>query len=300
MKNFLLTLLVFVVTTTVITAQVVSDSLAQIPADTTYWQSEFSAGLNFNQAGFSSNWKAGGVNSVAFGSIIAGKALYQKDRISWDNELELLFGIVRNEGEGTRKSNDRIFLDSKVGYQLNKNWSSYFSVNYLSQFAEGYKYNDDDTQSLISKFMAPGYLTSSLGFEFKPSKEFFLRIGPFSPRFTFMSDNQIINNVPSNYGVLPGDKVRIEWLAMQVFASLDKDLSENLNLKSRYTMFANYETLSMKNIDHRLDLTLTAKISNIINVTFTGISLYDIDQDAAIQYSQGLSLGILYKVGNKK
>lgn len=87
---------------------------------------------------------------------------------------------------------------------------------------------------------------------------------------------------------------------MQVFASLDKDLSENFNLKSRYTMFANYETLSMENIDHRLDLTLTAKISNIMNVTFTGISLYDIDQDAAIQYSQGLSLGILYEVGNKK
>ncbi|WP_339922047.1 DUF3078 domain-containing protein [uncultured Cyclobacterium sp.] len=300
MKNFLLTFLVFVITTTVITAQVVSDSLEQIPADTSYWQSEFSAGLNFNQAGFSSNWKAGGVNSVSFGSIIAGKALYQKEKISWDNELELLFGIVRNEGEGTRKSNDRIFLDSKLGYQLSEKWSSYFSVNYLSQFAEGYKYNEDGTQSLISKFMAPGYLTSSLGFEFKPSKEFFLRIGPFSPRFTFMSDDQIINNVPSNYGVLPGDKVRIEWLAMQVFASLDKDLSENLNLKSRYTMFANYETLSMKNIDHRLDLTLTAKISSIINVTFTGISLYDIDQDAAIQYSQGLSLGILYKVGNKK
>tara|TARA_R110002124_G_scaffold244306_2_gene409411 strand:+ start:834 stop:1742 length:909 start_codon:yes stop_codon:yes gene_type:complete len=302
MKNFLLTLLVFVVALNVVTAQVVSDSQeqAQTPVDTSYWQSEFSAGLNFNQAGFSGNWKSGGVNSVAFGSIIAGKALYQKDKISWDNELELLFGIVRNEGEGTRKSNDRIFLDSKLGYQLSKKWSSYFSVNYLSQFAEGYKYNEDGTQSLISKFMAPGYLTSSLGFEFKPSKEFFLRIGPFSPRFTFVSDNQIINNVPSNYGVLPGETVRIEWLAMQVFASLDKDISENLNLKSRYTMFANYETLSMKNIDHRLDLTLTAKISNIINVTLTGISLYDIDQDPGIQYSQGLALGILYKVGNKK
>ena len=300
MKNLLFALMAYGFMTSGLLAQEVTDSEANTATDTSYWQSEFSAGLNFNQAGFSSNWKAGGVNSVAFGSIVAAKALYMKDRISWDNELELLFGIVRNEGEETRKSNDRIFLDSKVGYQMTEKWSGYFSFNYLSQFAEGYRFNDDDTKSLISKFMAPGYLTSSLGFEFKPSKEFFLRIGPFSPRFTFVTDDQIIANVPSNYGVLPGETVRIEWLAMQVFASLDKNISENLNLKSRYTMFANYETLSMKNIDHRLDITITAKITSIINVTLTGISLYDIDQDPGVQYSQGLALGISYKVGNKK
>jgi len=270
------------------------------PLDTSYWESSFSAGLNFNQAGFSSNWKSGGVNSVAFGSIVAGKALYRKGKLSWDNELELLFGIVRNEGEQTRKSNDRIFLDSKLGYQLSEKWSSYFSMNYLTQFAAGYNFNDDGSRTLISKFMAPGFLTSSLGFEFKPNNTFFLRIGPFSPRFTFVTDPEIINNVPSNYGVLAGDQVRVEWLAMQVFAGLDKDLSENLNLKSRYTMYANYQTLSLENIDHRLDLTITAKITNIISVTLTGIGLYDIDQDPGVQYSQALALGILYKVDNKK
>ena len=90
----------------------------------TSWTSEFSAGLNFNQAAFSGNWKSGGINSLAFSSIIAGKANYAKDRITWDNEVELLFGIVNNEGEGSRKSNDRIFLDSKLGYGLSDNWSS--------------------------------------------------------------------------------------------------------------------------------------------------------------------------------
>jgi hypothetical protein len=277
------------------------DSLAQDTVkDTTYWQSEFSAGLNFNQAGFSSNWKAGGVNSVAFGSIVAGKALYQKDRITWDNELELLFGIVRNQGEQTRKSNDRIFLDSKIGYKLSNNWSSYFSLNYLTQFAEGYEYGPDGERNLISDFMAPGFLTSSIGFEYKPNNEFFVRIGPFSPRFTFVHNPQIIQYVPTNYGVPEGDRIRTEWLALQIFASYDKDITENFNIKSRYMMFANYETLTWDTIDHRLDVTLTAKITDFINVTLTSISLYDIDQDPGIQYSQALALGILYKVSNKK
>lgn len=280
----------------------VSDTipLDTTPLDTTYWQSEFSAGLNFNQAGFSSNWKAGGINSIALGSIIAGKALYMKDRISWDNEIELLYGVVKNDGQSSRKSNDRIFLDSKLGYKVSEFWAAYFSLNFISQFARGYEYDDTGSSTLISDFLAPGFLTSSLGFEYQPSPEFNIRIGPFSPRFTFVNNPEIALAVPTNYGVPIGETTRIEWLAMQIFANYDKNIGENFNIKSRYMLFANYETLAWRNIDHRLDITLTAKITRFINVTMTSISLYDIDQDPGIQFSQALALGILYKVGNKK
>ncbi|GAB3666381.1 DUF3078 domain-containing protein [Echinicola sediminis] len=279
--------------------QVEVDDTVKTASDTSYWVKEFSGGLNFNQAAFSSNWKSGGVNSVALGTILAGKANYAKEKWTWDNQAELLFGVVKNQGEQSRKSNDRIFFDSKVGYKLSKNWGTYFSANFLSQFAKGYNYGEDE-RTLISDFMAPGYLTTSLGIEYKPSNEFNLRIGPFSPRWTFVTNTDIAANVPDNYGVPVGDKVRTEWLALQVFAEWDKDIAENFNIKSRYQMYANYETLSFENIDHRLDVTLTAKITELINVTFTSINLYDIDQDAGIQYSQGLALGILYKVSNKK
>lgn len=274
------------------------DSVAGQTFADTAWTKEFSAGLNFNQAAFSGNWKNGGINSVAFGSIIAGKANYAKDRLTWDNEMELLFGIVSNEGESSRKSNDRIFLDSKLGYKMSGNWSTYFSLNFLSQFAKGYNY-ENDSRTLISNFLAPGYLTSSLGFEYKPNQEFALRLSPFSPRFTFVTDKDLYLTVPENYGVPIGETVRTEWLALQVYATWDKNLTETLNLKSRYQLFANYETLDWKTIDHRLDITLTAKITNLINVTLTSINLYDIDQDPGVQYSQALALGILYKVSNK-
>ncbi|WP_114752618.1 DUF3078 domain-containing protein [Pleomorphovibrio marinus] len=268
--------------------------------DTTFWLSEFSAGLNFNQAGFSANWKAGGINSVAFGGIIAGKALYRKDRFTWDNEMELLYGIVKNEGERTRKSNDRIFLDSKAGYRLTNKWGTFFSLNFLSQFTDGFEFNPDGTTTLISGFMSPGFLTSSLGFEYRPNDEFSLRMGPFSPRLTFVTDPNIIEGEPSNYGVPEGQTIRTEWLAFQLFATWNKDIAENFNIKTRYMMFANYETLNWERIDHRLDLTITAKITSLINVTLTSINLYDFDQDPGVQYSQALALGILYKIDNKK
>src|SRR5690606_21421788 len=219
-KLILFTAFIICCTLYPVMAQDIDPEAGQVPVDTA-WTTEFSAGLNFNQAAFSGNWKSGGINSVAFGSIIAGKANYTKDRLTWDNELELLFGIVNNEGEGTRKSNDRIFLDSKLGYKLTENWGAYFSLNYLSQFAKGYNYNEDGYRTLISDFMSPGFLTSSFGMEYKPNQEFALRLSPFSPRLTFVTNKQLYLTVPENYGVPIGETVRQEWLAFQVYATYD-------------------------------------------------------------------------------
>jgi hypothetical protein len=44
-------------------------------------------------------------------------------------------------------------------------------------------------------------------------------------------------------------------------------------------MFANYETLELKTIDHRLELMLNAKVNRFITVGLGGILLYDYDQD---------------------
>jgi hypothetical protein len=266
-------------------------------ADTSYWLKETSFGLNLNQASFSGNWQGGGVNSIAVGTFLYGRANYAKDKWSWDNTMDFIYGVVKNKEEDARKSNDRIFLDSKIGYELSSNWNYFFAANFLSQFAPGYKFSDND-RTLISKFANPAYLTTSLGLEYKPNDEFSLRLSPFSPRWTFVTDTQLYLNVPDNYGVEIGETVRQEWLAFSVLMEWNKQLSENLNLQLRYQMYGNYETLAFNTIDHRLDLGLTAKVSNLINVSLAAQSIYDIDQDSKIQFSQGLALGIAFKRGN--
>jgi len=50
---------------------------------------------------------------------------------------------VNNEGQGYRKTLDRIYMETKVGHDLNKKWSLTTSINFLSQFAKGYKYDKD-------------------------------------------------------------------------------------------------------------------------------------------------------------
>src|SRR3954462_13725974 len=107
------------------------------------WKKAFRAGLNLNQAAFSSNWKAGGVNSFGFNALLNYKANYKSGRNSWDNEVDMLYGMVNNAGQGYRKTLDRIFLDTRYGYAISDKWDAILAANVLSQFGRGYKYVKD-------------------------------------------------------------------------------------------------------------------------------------------------------------
>ncbi|GAB3333415.1 DUF3078 domain-containing protein [Larkinella ripae] len=271
------------------------DSIKVIPLDTTYWKRSAQFGLNLNQGSFSSNWKGGGVNSVALGAFFNAKSDYMQRRFNWTSEVQLQYGIVKNQGQDSRKNVDRIFLDTKAGHRLSKAWLAFGNLNFLSQFAPGYRYEElasgGERYVLISNFLSPGYLTESVGLEYKPVTYFNLQFGLATLRQTFVTDDSITIGEPARYGVAPGKTVRNEF-AFQLIANFDRNIAQNLNLKARYQLFANYETLNA--IDHRLDVSLTAKINKYVNVNLTGIILYDKDQDDAIQYSQGLAIGFLY------
>jgi hypothetical protein len=269
-------------------------------ADTLRWKKKLNFAMNLNQASFSSNWKAGGINSIGFNSLFNYVANYKEDRRSWDNQIDLAFGFVNNSGQGYRKSLDRIFLDTKYGYELGDIWSLYTSLTFLSQFADGYNYEDDGTSQLISGAFAPAFITSSWGFEYHPVDYFKVRISPFAPRLTIVREpTRFTKSVgPEPYGVDSTSTTRFEILSGMVQAEFNKDIAKNLNLKWRYLLYANYETLEARTIDHRLDVDILAKVSRFINVSLGGILLYDYDQDSGAQFSQVFSLGFLYSFQN--
>ncbi len=264
--------------------------------DTT-WRTSVKFALNFNQAAFSDNWIGGGVNSIAFSSFFNYQAHYRKEDWSWDNEIDLLYGIISSKGQESRKSQDRIYLDSKVGRRLSEKWNAYASLNFLTQFGPGYRYEDNalgiEQALLVSKFMSPGFLTASLGFEYDPNQHFTLRLSPFSSRLTFVNDTAVFQNVEARYGLNAGEKVRRELYALQIQADYDKNLTETINLKARYLLFANYETFSPTNWDHRLELLFSAQLTRFINVSLATILLYDRDQVPDPQISQSLGVGVL-------
>lgn len=279
-------------------------SFSQDAPSDSLWKTKLKAGVNLNQASFSSNWKGGGVNSMGLNSLFTLKASYQKDRNMWDNNIDLLYGFVSNQGQGFRKTVDRIYIDTKYGYKLSDDWNAFTSLNFLSQFAEGYEYvegpNGVEQAVLISDAFAPAFVTYALGIEYHPAEYFQARIAPFASRLTIVNDPQRFVT-PENltpYGVTPPDETRFEALGFQFLGEFNKDIATNLNLQWRYVMFGNYETLQLRTIDHRAEVNLTAQVNKFINVGLGAILVYDYDQDSEVQLSQALTLGFLYTFRN--
>jgi hypothetical protein len=293
-------LLIFIFFTTALAlqAQESTDTTAVKPS---YWKREIIGGINLNQATFSDNWRGGGVNSVAVGLTLSGKALYEKGKVTWVNELQTQLGFLQQGAnqEDFRKNNDRLYLDSKLGYGVSSKWNLFASTNFLSQFIKGYTYSGTDpvVATKISDFFAPAFLTHTFGAEYKPASYFWVRFGVGGFRQTFVVDQSFYEGgVEKVFGVNKGDIVRNE-LGLNLLANFDKNIAENVNLKLMYLMFANYHTAikSSDNINHRIDLTLTAKINSFMNVNLTAVALYNNDMAAKMQFAQTLSLGVAYK-----
>lgn len=281
------------------------DTIAVKP-DTSYWQRSFSGGINFNQASFS-NWTGGGVNSIALGAVVAARALYEKARWSWDNTADLQLGFVNQNGT-SRKAADQIFINSVAGYRVSPRLDLFASGTFTTFFAPGYRYDNlgaNQTRFKVSNFLSPGQLTLAWGVAYKPNDWFAVRVSPFAPRFTFLADQGVrftegADKIPVRnpnaeaYGVAPGKSVRIEWLALQLQAALTRNLSENVSINAKYLLYANYKTLDA--IDHRIDVTLTAKINRYLSTTLAVIALYDEDFSEDWQLQQTLAIGLVYNV----
>lgn len=264
-----------------------------------YWHKNVLFGLNFNQSAFSGNYSAGGVSAVALGSNFDYKVEYNKKPVDFTSETNLIYGISANKGQGARKTNDRIFFDNKISTQFSKKWSFFGALTFESQFTKGYNYQSPNGVGpqipyLISNFMSPGYLTESIGFEYQPAKYFDLRFGTGTARQTFVLDTTIYHNQPSNYGVPIGHTIYNE-LAVQIVAEFNKDLSKNIHLDARYAIFTPY-IQPFAYTSHRVDATLTAKLNRLIAMTVNATILYDKNTSEQIQGTEGLALGVLYKI----
>ncbi len=302
--------------------------IPKLGLEVNYWKHWTKFGINANQSSFSDNWSAGGVNSFALGGTLWHKSDYTRNDFNFVTEVDLKYGKIKNDKQLAKKNIDRVFWDNKMSHKISAKWALFFSLTFESQFDVGYTYmsyketnpdtGEEETKERIkdvqTAFMGPGYFTESFGLEYKPDKTFSLRLGTGTARQTLMIDSrskpltveEYSERYPDNppikadqkkFGLDPGYTIRND-LAFQITANLDRNLTDNLNLKSRYNLFADYKEL--KNPDHRLDVTLSAKVTKLVNVTLTGIMLYDNDwkpddaPKAKVQWSQALALGMVF------
>lgn len=274
---------------------------AKVGPDTGEWYNTMELGVNFNQSTFSPNWKGGGVNSYSIGSLLNITTGYDKKRFSYEGKINSQYGIQKVQDQTSRKTIDVLLGDIKFAYLFSKNWSGFLGTNLITQFDRGYEYGEDslgnETRTLTSNFMAPGYLTIPLGVQYKPNKHFFVRFGLASLRYTFVTDEEVRRNVAGNYGV-DTNSTYLQQFGMQIVSGYNKDITKNINFKANYFGFFDYERIDVSDFVHRLDITFSAKVTKYINTTFSSILFFDRTQDKDIQLSQVLNVGLLVKLGS--
>ncbi len=229
--------------------------------------------LNIGQ-GSQKNWSAGGEDfSFTISSYLGLHAFYKKDRYSWDNTLDLNYGLVNTSSQGTRKNDDRIDVLSKVGYELFPKLSLSSLINFHSQFSKGYKYEGDGERKLLSNFMAPAYLLFSLGLDYKPAEGLSIFVSPITSRWIFVTDDTL--SAKGVYGLDPGSRSKNE---IGAFASMNylKDITKTIKYNGRLDLFSNYEH-NPQNVDIMMNNKFTAKLSKVLSANLGLDLIYDDD-----------------------
>ncbi|WP_179345604.1 DUF3078 domain-containing protein [Winogradskyella ursingii] len=255
------------------------------------WRTKKEAGLYLNQVSFT-NWNAGGTNSISGIISAKGSAKYKQSNWFWNSNINLRYGLNKQEGRDTRKTEDVIEITSNIGLEKNpqSNWfySARFSFN--TQFANGFNYPNRD--EAISKFMAPGYMFFGLGMEYgRHIDEMSFYASPFTFKTTFVLDDDLANR--GAFGVQPaiydlegnilreGKKVRQE-LGILLTHQVEGELFENIKASSLLRLYTDYIN-NFGNIDVDWELNIDMKVNKYVRATLGSHLRYDNDIKSEVE-----------------
>lgn len=172
-----------------------------------YWSNSLQTKLDFGQTSLT-NWAAGGYNTVSLKTFIDANANYSKNKMFWNNRLQLDYGFLYSADKPIlQKSDDRIYLESKWGYQAKD--ELYYSANFSfrSQFSNSWEYKgsvpegmdpddpaswkDPASRTLKSGLLSPAYTNLALGIDYKPLKWLTVNLAPLTGGFVIVDNPQL-------------------------------------------------------------------------------------------------------------
>ncbi len=257
-----------------------------------------SLGFSFANVGLE-NWAAGGQSSVALGTIFNYTILRETSNSTWKNQLDFALGGAKVGEETFRKTDDAIIFISQYSKKMNDNWNWGLAAIFRTQLLEGLNFTDTGSDR-ISGFMAPGYLSINLGFDYKPSDAFSISFAPAAGKFTFVMDDDLSN--AGAFGVDPGSKTRAEF-GTNILTTLNIPIAENITFSSNLNFFTAYD--SFGNVDTNWETLLVMKVNEWFNATFGTQLIYDDDIlieisdtvfERRIQFKHVLNVGVNFSL----
>jgi len=249
------------------------DSIIDTSQNKGVWQFGGIAQLSFNQF-YANNWVGAGDPYVGIGTLDHFFLTYKKNKFAWRTTLDLDFGMrysynTNTKSSRTEKTSDKIELNSQIGYKAGGNWYYTMLLNVNTQLAKGYT---NDTV-LTSAFMTPGYITLSLGMEYKRSKWSWY-ISPVAARLTCKFGEDFLNQ--SIAGVDSG-KIMLPSVGAFTRIAFNADLHPKINLNTKLELYYDYlgEYDQLRNLATNFEMIWKFSITEWLSVSFKTALLYD-------------------------
>jgi len=281
----------------------------------THWKSKNSIGIDLNEMAFM-NWSAGGNSSVS--GLLKGNFVrrYSDEKIKWNNELIIRYGVNMQDGLGLRKTDDALQFNSTFGHRKDSlsNWYTSAKLNFNTQFTDGYAY--PNTEIAISKPFAPAYFFLGIGTEYvNKDKKIVLYLSPLTSKSTLVLDQRladqgafgVVKAVYDSNGnlLLHGRKSKNE-LGVLVTAMHKKEVMKNVMLENRLSLYSDYIN-NFGNIDVDWQLQMDLLVNKYVKANIGLHLLYDDDIKAKeqingeqvivgpkLQLKQALGVGFVY------
>ena len=272
------------------------------------WKKSGKITLLINQSAFS-NWQAGGDNNFAGNLNLNYDLNYLSGDWSLDNKILASYGLTNSKDDGTRKTDDRLELNSILGKKLKESWSASFFMNFKTQFTDGYDYEDDfmDQNPTLSNedfptsgFFKPAYWSFGSGLLWKKNDNLYFNISPLTAKFTFITseiytyneDTQLYesSNDIETFGVDPGDSFLVEF-GFNARAYYKFDIMNNISMENILNLFSNYID-KPQNIDLDYTLNLVMKINDVFTTNLTFQTIYDDNAFNGFQIREVFGLGV--------
>jgi hypothetical protein len=283
MKRIVLLITAFLFVTSQLAAQI------EVQEDTTVngWKKGGFFALNFNQVSLT-NWAAGGESALSTTALVNAFVKYRHNDLYFESVLDGGFGFITTKSQSLRKNEDKIELNAKFGKKAKGKFFYAGMMNFRTQMAPGFNFPDDST--VISRFMAPGFLSLALGMDYKPNDWFSMFISPATGRATFVMDQRLADLGqfgvtaavldPATVAVVtPGQKTRFEFGAY-LRARLQKDLVKNISIVSNMQLFNNYTDpikAQRANIDVNWENLILIKANKWLTTSIFTNLIYDND-----------------------
>jgi hypothetical protein len=245
-------------------------------ADSTQgWKSGGVITINLAQNSLT-NWAAGGQNSFAVNGLLSTYANYKRDKSVWTNSLDIGYGLLNQNNEGFRKTDDKFDLLSKYGYEAFKNFYYSALLNFKTQMSPGYNYTDATNKVKISDFFSPAYLLIALGLDYKPPDYFSTFFAPVTGKVTFVTDKALSD--AGAFGVTPGQKSLTEFggyiRAIYSRNNFKTEFLKNVTFTTKIDLFSNY-LKNPQNIVVNWETLIAFKVNKFLSANINTQLIYD-------------------------